>query len=118
MAMMAREEAPAMLFRIALSLLVFVPLAALASTSPSTSSSPRKRRRSDRDKIRKDLEQAALLACAIEEETPARLAVAYKALRAPAKAAVRRGALAAARLLEDSPAEGREALLRIAGRSP
>src|SRR5438067_7113261 len=27
-------------------------------------------RRSDRDKVRKDLEQAALLACAIEEETP------------------------------------------------
>ena len=73
-------------------------------------------RRSDRDKIRKDLEQAALLASAIEEETPERLGEAYKALRAPAKAAVRRGALAAARLLEGSHAEGREALLRIAGR--
>lgn len=73
-------------------------------------------RRSDRDKIRKDLEQAALLACAIEEETPERLAEAYKALPAAAKAPVRRGALAAARLLESSPAEGREALVRIAGR--
>jgi hypothetical protein len=73
-------------------------------------------RRSDRDKVRKDLEQAALLASAIEEETPERLGEAYKALRAPAKAAVRRGAGAAARLLEGSHAEGREALLRIAGR--
>ena len=71
-------------------------------------------RRSDRDKIRKDLEQAALLASAIEEETPERLGEAYKALRAPAKAAVRRGALAAAKLLDDSG--GREALLRIGGR--
>jgi len=33
-----------------------------------------------------------------------------------AKAAVRRGALAAAKLLDTSHAEGREALLRIAGR--
>ncbi len=73
-------------------------------------------RRSDRDKIRKDLDQAALVACAVEEETPERLVEAYKALRAPAKAAVRRGALAAAKLLDTSHAEGREALLRIAGR--
>jgi hypothetical protein len=73
-------------------------------------------RRSDRDKVRKDLEQAALLACAIEEETPERLGEAYKAMPAAAKATVRRGALAAAGLLEGSHAEGREALLRIAGR--
>lgn len=73
-------------------------------------------RRSDRDKIRKDLEQAALVACAVEEETPERLVEVYKAVRAPAKAAVRRGALAAAKLLDTSHTEGREALLRIAGR--
>jgi hypothetical protein len=73
-------------------------------------------RRSDRDKIRKDLEQAALLASAVEEETPERLGQAHKAAPAAIKAAVRRGARAAARLLEGRHGEGRAALLRIAGR--
>jgi hypothetical protein len=71
-------------------------------------------RRSDRDKVRKDLHQAAVLAGALEEETPGRLRDAYKRVPASAKAAVRRGASAAARLLA-SP-EAREALLQLAGR--
>ena len=70
-------------------------------------------RKTDRDKIRKDLQQAAVLAGAIEEETPGRLLDAYRALPAPAKAPVRRGARAAAKLLEAVHGEGHEALRRI-----
>ena len=73
-------------------------------------------RRSDRDKIRKDLQQAGVLAAALEEETPGRIGDAYKALPVAAKALVRRGARAAAKLVDTAHGEAREALLRIAGR--
>lgn len=73
-------------------------------------------RRADRDKIRKDLYQAAVLAAAAEEETPERLRDAYKSIPAAGKPAVRRGALAAARLLEPAHPEAREALLAIGAR--
>jgi hypothetical protein len=73
-------------------------------------------RKSDRDKIRKDLSQAAALAAAVEEETPGRIRDAYKALPNAAKATVRRGASAAAKLLEPGLTEARETLQSIGGR--
>jgi hypothetical protein len=73
-------------------------------------------RRGDRDKARKDLQQAAVLSAAVEEETPGRVGEAYRALPAAAKATVRRGA-AAVRKLFDGDGEALEALRRIAGRS-
>jgi hypothetical protein len=71
-------------------------------------------RRSDRDKIRKDLHQAAVLAAAVEEETPGRLRDAFKSIPSHARTAVRRGAAAAARLLGPGHEEANEALNRIA----
>lgn len=55
-------------------------------------------RRSARDKVRKDIEQAATLAVAVEEETPGRLREAFGRLPADARAIVKRGAAAARRL--------------------
>ena len=78
--------------------------------------SSQSRRSFDRDKIRKDLDQAAVLAAAIEEETPGRLSDTFKAMPAPGKAAVRRGSIAASKLLGDSHEEAKRALLKIAGR--
>jgi hypothetical protein len=69
----------------------------------------------DRDKIRKDLQQAAILAAAIEEETPGRLNDAFRRMPATEKPRVKRGALAASRLLEKH-AEAKASLLRVAGR--
>lgn len=71
----------------------------------------------DRDKIRKDLQQAATVAAAIEEETPGRMSDAFRRVPAAGRPRVKRGALAASRLLDDKHAEARTALLRIAGRS-
>lgn len=73
-------------------------------------------RRADRDKIRKDLHQAAVLAAAVEEETPERLRDAFKSMPAAGKPNVRRGALAAAKLVEAAHPEAEETLLKIAGR--
>lgn len=71
----------------------------------------------DRDKIRKDLQQAAILAAAIEEETPGRMGDAFRRVPADGRPKMKRGALAASRLLEDKHGEARASLLRIAGRS-
>ena len=71
----------------------------------------------DRDKIRKDLQQAAILAAAIEAETPGRLNDAFRRVPAAGRPKVKRGALAASRLIDDRHAEAKESLLRIAGRS-
>lgn len=73
-------------------------------------------RRSARDKVRKDLEQAALLAAAIEEETPGSLRDAFRRMPTQARSAVRRGAAAAARLLRDNHAQAEALLLAIAGK--
>ncbi len=73
-------------------------------------------RRGDRDKIRKDLEQAAVLAGAIEDETPGRLAETMRRVPASVKTAVRRGATAAARLIESADPRADEALSGIAAR--
>ena len=74
------------------------------------------RRAGDRDKARKDLAQAAVLAAATEEETPGRLVDAFRAMPSPGRTATRRGATAAARLLDAYP-EAKDALERISGRS-
>lgn len=71
-------------------------------------------RRTDPDKIRKDLEQAATLAAAVEEETPGRLADAYRSFPVDGKTAVRRGAAAAAKLLGAAHPEAQHSLARIA----
>ena len=69
----------------------------------------------DRDKARKDLQQAAVLAAAIEDETPGRLEEAFKAMPKSGRPAVKRGCRAVARLL-DAHEEAQEALSRIAER--
>jgi hypothetical protein len=73
-------------------------------------------RRSARDRIRKDLEQAAALAAAVEEETPGRLAEAFRALPAAGKAAIARAVRPATALLGDAFPEARSALLALPGR--
>lgn len=78
--------------------------------------SSQSRRTVDRDKIRKDLEQAAVLASALEADTPARLSEAFKAMPASGKSPVKRGARGVIRLLGDAHPEARETLLRIAAR--
>jgi hypothetical protein len=72
-------------------------------------------RGSSRDKARKDLEQAALLAAATEEETPGSMLDAYRSFPAAGKKTVRRGARAAAKLL-DANTEAGQALARIAAK--
>jgi hypothetical protein len=72
------------------------------------------RRTSDRDKARKDLEQAALLAAATEEETPGSILDAFRDLPRTAKPVVRRGVRAAANLLAGASAEAEAALRKIA----
>ena len=71
-------------------------------------------RKADREKIRKDLEQAAVLAAVIEEDTPGILKDTFGKVPASARTAIKRGARAAARIL-DSHA-GSTVLDRIAGR--
>lgn len=61
-------------------------------------------RKADRDKIRKDLEQAAVLAAAIEEDTPGILKDTFAKVPAPGRPAIKRGAKAAAKLLEGEAA--------------
>ena len=73
-------------------------------------------RRSDREKIRKDLEQAAVLTAVLEEDTPGTLKDALRRLPAEGRPAVTRGARAAARLLSDAQPEAAEVLDRIAGK--
>jgi len=69
----------------------------------------------DRDKAGKDLGQAAVLAAALEAETPGALAAAFGALPRAGRGAVKRASRAASRLLDAHP-EAKEELLRIAGR--
>jgi hypothetical protein len=72
-------------------------------------------RRGDRGKVRKDLEQAAVLAAAIEEETPGRVNEAFKRVPADGKSAVKRGAAVVAKLLENH-LEAKAVLAKIAGK--
>jgi hypothetical protein len=78
--------------------------------------SSQSRTRAGREKIRKDLEQAAVLAGALEDETPGKLVEAFRAMPASGKAAVKRGSIAVGKLLGPAHEEARRALLKIAGR--
>jgi hypothetical protein len=73
-------------------------------------------RRTDRDKVGKDLHQAAVLAVRIEEETPTRLTEVFRSMPSAAKERTRRGAAAAAKLVERAYPEAENALLKIASR--
>ena len=77
---------------------------------------PAPERRNDRDKAGKDLGQAAVLAAAVEDETPGRVVDAFRGVPRSDRPTVRRGAAAAAKLLGEAHAAGREALLKISGR--
>lgn len=72
-------------------------------------------RRSDRDKIGKDLLQAAVLGARVEEETPGRLGEVFRSMPRAAKERTKRAAGAAAKLAERAHPEGFHALLKIAG---
>ena len=75
--------------------------------------SSQSRRTSDRDKVRKDLEQAAAITAALEEDTPGSLRAAFRGMPAAGKPAVKRGFRAASALLEKhQPAK--DTLLRLA----
>ena len=71
-------------------------------------------RRTDRAKVRKDIEQAATLAGAVEDEMPGRLVEVFKSMPAGARTEVKRGAAAAAKLLGAAHPEAHHALTRIA----
>jgi hypothetical protein len=71
-------------------------------------------RRGDRDKTGKDLDQAAVLSAAVEEQTPGRLEETFRGMPRTGKAAVKRGALAAAKIVGSSHPEAADALLKIA----
>ncbi|HTP62385.1 MAG TPA: GSU2403 family nucleotidyltransferase fold protein [Burkholderiales bacterium] len=73
-------------------------------------------RKTDRDKVRKDLDQAALLAAALEEDTPGALGRTFRRMPAIGKTPVARGARAAARIVEGVHPEAEAALLEIAGK--
>jgi hypothetical protein len=70
-------------------------------------------RRADRDKIRKDLEQAAVLVTILEDETPGRLSNAFRRLSVSGRLDVKRGARAAAKLIGESHPEVRALLERL-----
>lgn len=73
-------------------------------------------RKTDRDKVRKDLGQAAVLAAVLEEDTPGKLNDAFRRMPATGKSAVRRGAVAAAKLLERIHPEAQATLAKLAGK--
>lgn len=75
--------------------------------------SSQSRRTSDRDKVRKDLEQAAAITAALEEDTPGSIEAAFRSMPASGKSAVKRGFLAASGLLEKHQ-RAKDTLLRLA----
>jgi hypothetical protein len=73
-------------------------------------------RRGDRGKASKDLAQAAVLAAALEDETPGSINDAFRRLPTSARPAVRRGAGAAAKLLAATHPVGYRLLLELSAR--
>ena len=67
-----------------------------------------------RDKAGKDLEQAAALIAAVEEQTPGRLLETFRAFPRDGKSAVKRGSVAVGKMLESAHPEARAALSKIA----
>ncbi|MGQ0545731.1 MAG: GSU2403 family nucleotidyltransferase fold protein [Betaproteobacteria bacterium] len=78
--------------------------------------SSQSRTRGGSGKVRKDLDQAAVLAAAIAEQTPGRLLDAFKSMPKSGKAAVKRGCGPVLKLLGDAHEEAKGALARIAGK--
>jgi hypothetical protein len=72
-------------------------------------------RRADRGKIAKDREQAAVIAAALEEESPGRLRAVWPEVPRSGRAAIRRSARTAADLLKAHP-QGEDALRELAAR--
>ncbi len=68
----------------------------------------------DRGKAGKDLDQAATLAAALEEETPGRLSELFRRMPAAGRLRVKRAARIAAKRLAAIHAQGAEALLKLA----
>jgi len=75
--------------------------------------SSQSRRKVDRDKTRKDLQQAAILAVALEEETPGKIQEAFDRLPDAARPAARKGAIATIKLLDENYPEAKMALEAI-----
>jgi len=73
-------------------------------------------RKTARDKVRKDLEQAVVLAAVVQEDTPGALSDVFREIPPERKATVARGARAAATLLAGTSPEAESVLRRIAGR--
>lgn len=71
-------------------------------------------RRTDRDKARKDLQQAVLLAAGVEEEMPGSLGDAFRRAPIAGKPRIRRGAAVAARMLHGVHPEAQAALEKVA----
>lgn len=78
--------------------------------------SSQSRRTNDRDKVRKDLEQAAVLAVAMEDENPGRLAETAAQFPAAGRAAMKQGCKAVSHLLEGRYPDVQTVLLKVAGR--
>jgi hypothetical protein len=72
-------------------------------------------RKADRSKIAKDLSQAAVLAAALEDDSPGTLRALSREMPSAGRTAMKRGAQAAARLMASHP-QAQEVLLAIAGR--
>lgn len=72
-------------------------------------------RTGDRDKIGKDLDQAATLAAFLEEEMPGKLSDTFRALPKAGKDKAKRGARAAAGRLANVHPEAEETLRKLAG---
>ena len=71
-------------------------------------------RKADRGKIAKDLEQAGILAAALEELTPGVVLEAWRKVPRDRRSRIKRGALAAARAIEGRHAAAEKLLARIA----
>jgi hypothetical protein len=73
-------------------------------------------RKTDRAKVRKDLEQAAVLAVVLTEDNPGILEDTLRALPSAGRPDAKRGARAAAKLIDGAHAEAHDVLERLAGR--
>lgn len=73
-------------------------------------------RRADRSKVAKDREQAAVLAAALEEESPGRLQAAWTEVPRSGRGAIKRSARIAARLLDGAHPQAEDALQALGAR--
>ena len=71
-------------------------------------------RRTGHDKIRKDLTQAAVIAAALEEETPGRISDALRRMPAAGKLAIKRGARALLQVVDLANSPARPLFSKIA----